>query len=402
MFVNISLLMILLSDLLCIGCNSVLDAQDKMGVSRREEQSAKDEAAYFNKTIPEMQHHVPAKGGIFVIRYDNVDQTQLSKMLDVSKFVQYVSKNTVLVRLAENQLELITRMPGLIEIRPLQSLTKISGDLRSQQGMSASGSARRFLPSNKAILHVLVGGITEEKGASDLCEESQLQNLTCRARLATAGTKVIVDTDEDSKAAVAHALARHPLVTWVEERRQSRLRNKYASGIIQGSESVDIGSRPLWANGLLGDGEIIGPRPVPPAQPAAPSTPPAAAQDDGALRFPGDGRGLWRRRAHPATGTRAHLRAETPAAARPKGFPRCEARARPGASDAPGARAGVSEYGRWHRLPPALDITQGTVMHRAQIPPPAAVCLGTAARDPSERPAGPAAEGRKQPEGRGH
>jgi hypothetical protein len=65
--------------------------------------------------------------------------------------------------------------------------------------------------------------------------------------------KLVINTDECLQDLAAQRLAEHPAVTWVEVRAKMRLRNKYATRIIQ---SDNGSSWTLWDKGLKGNGEV--------------------------------------------------------------------------------------------------------------------------------------------------
>jgi hypothetical protein len=64
----------------------------------------------------------------------------------------------------------------------------------------------------------------------------------------------LVETHECVQHLAAYRLASHPAVIWVEIRGTMRLRNKYATRIVQ---SKNGSSWNLWEKGLKGEGEVI-------------------------------------------------------------------------------------------------------------------------------------------------
>jgi len=90
-----------------------------------------------------------------------------------------------------------------------------------------------------------------------LCSEKVSVNRSlCELMLAASSrNKLVVNTDECLRDLAAQRLAEHPAVAWVEVQAKMRLRNKYATRILQ---SDNGSSWALWDKGLKGNGEIIG------------------------------------------------------------------------------------------------------------------------------------------------
>jgi hypothetical protein len=88
---------------------------------------------------------------------------------------------------------------------------------------------------------------------NQLCFNPDSNSSLCQARGSSSKKKLLVDTSDCYMREVAHRLAEHPEVTWIEVQSKMKLRNKYATRIVQSTNGT---SRTLWANGLQGDGEV--------------------------------------------------------------------------------------------------------------------------------------------------
>ena len=89
---------------------------------------------------------------------------------------------------------------------------------------------------------------------NELCFDHSSNTTRCQViREPCSKQKLIVDVNDCYLNEAARLLAEHPRVTWIELRGKMKLRNKYATRIVQSSNST---SWTLWANGLQGDSEV--------------------------------------------------------------------------------------------------------------------------------------------------
>jgi hypothetical protein len=191
----------------------------------------------------------------------------LLRLRALSKFVQYVPHDTFLVALTYNQLKEVSFVKSVADIFKLPWRMKLSSEL-TKNGYFSPGSLNQQLfrrrvgtqPCKKIQLNVLLPADIEDiqciRSEMDaLCAETLFgnQSLCQIASGSSSRSKMVVNTDECLQNLAVQRLAEHPAVSWVEVRPEMRLRNKYATRIIQSNNGS---SWTLWEKGLRGDGEV--------------------------------------------------------------------------------------------------------------------------------------------------
>ena len=189
----------------------------------------------------------------------------LVRLRILSKFVQYVPHDAFLVALTYDQLREISTsdVRSVADIFKLPRRMKLWSDLPTKNGHFFQHFHRRdgIWPCRKIQLNVLLHAAIEniqnlQSEMDSLCAETFLGNQSLCSIVSGSGsrsTKLVVNTDECLRDLAAQRLAEHPAVTWVEVRAEVRLRNKYATRIMQ---SKNGSSRALWEKGLKGEGEV--------------------------------------------------------------------------------------------------------------------------------------------------
>jgi hypothetical protein len=174
-----------------------------------------------------------------------------------------------LVVLTYEELKKISSMNSVIGVFELPSRMKLwpqlyndSSYLRTPDAMIQHLIRRRagLQPCEIIQLNVLLLAAVEdipflESEMDALCAETifGIHSLCHVVSGSTSRRKLVVDTDECLRDLAAQRLAEHPAVTWVEVRPKMRLRNKYATRLLQ---SDNGSSWAVWDKGLRGDGEV--------------------------------------------------------------------------------------------------------------------------------------------------
>ena len=195
---------------------------------------------------------------IYIVRSD-IQRRHLAFQIlkNLSDFVSYLPHDTFAVSLGRFGIDKIAEMEEFRQLYVMPPIMRVSRELAHfVEANSNVRTAEKYELRGLTNLYVLIAGLKKQHEIQQLCGDEHVDD--CRINVISEGKKLLIRTSERSISTVVRRLAQHPSVRWIEERRPISLRNKYASGTIQGTDSVDIGSRPLWGNGLFGDGEIIG------------------------------------------------------------------------------------------------------------------------------------------------
>ena len=197
--------------------------------------------------------HIRSQGQLFLVRSELRERRNVRAALEaISQYMKFLPPTMFMTKLRQDQADEAANIDGVVEMVPMKPSMKMSMELQNVV-MNNDGNS-----TEEMLLHVLFAGLEAKDEILNLCDETVNLNGSCRARIVSARAKIVLVTNMRSAMFLLQSLAQHPLVLWVEERKSVRIRNKYASGILQGTESVNISARPVWASGLLGDDEIIG------------------------------------------------------------------------------------------------------------------------------------------------
>jgi hypothetical protein len=206
---------------------------------------------------------------LYVVRSDMQQRhVVMSSLTNLSHFVQYLPHDSFIVTLKRDLIDSIVDIEGVHDIFILPPTMKVANDLanfldeESNISESRRNSVQEPDSSGNIKLNVLIAGNMNQNDIQAICGNTG-NPIYCRITASSTKEKIVIETNEECISKVVQRLAQHPLVRWVEERRPIHLNNKYASGLIQGTDSVDISSRQFWASGLFGDDEIIGTPPIP-------------------------------------------------------------------------------------------------------------------------------------------
>jgi hypothetical protein len=226
----------------------------------------------------------------FLIRCQEKRKSIVYKELKrISKYVQYLAHDTFLLPLTSGELESVLQIDGVHgEAYYLPSAMKmpneLAADIASDNSAKSANDGRMavqpiqndaaFIASDNfaksandermvvqshqtngvTIYLVIVAHFSEE----DLDYFCQGYNPTCKVRVVTPGKKLALDTDAHNKRSILVRCIAHPMVRWVEEKKDVTASIKFASGIIQGNGNAFEQHHPFWDKNLTGDGEIIG------------------------------------------------------------------------------------------------------------------------------------------------
>jgi hypothetical protein len=159
-----------------------------------------------------------------------------AKLVQISSFVQYMAYDTFPILIRRSEIPNVLDINGVIAAYDFPTVLKMSEDLASTYQSSGSDdlpTTRGSVWGSKPVtLYILTAGHVQIERLNELCGTVELG--VCNVREVTAGKKLAIDTDKKNMYAILQHCAAHPLVTWVEERRELKVFNKYTSRIIQG------------------------------------------------------------------------------------------------------------------------------------------------------------------------
>jgi hypothetical protein len=213
----------------------------------------------------------PRNISLFLVRVETCHRTEmLTELQRVSTFVRYFSKDRFVAALSADDLSTlfateIFELPSALKLQPELYSTGRQSEVSEAQASGyrtrRSGAESKCAAAqlNVALISTTTDSSSIKNEIESLCSEpSEQSNMTrslCRLQPGSGSLrKMVVDTDECVQSLAAERLAGHPLVTWVEIRRTMRLRNKYATRIVQ---SKNGSSWTLWGKGLMGEGEVV-------------------------------------------------------------------------------------------------------------------------------------------------
>ena len=220
------------------------------------------------RTFNDYRYH--RKQHQFLVRVETKGRAEVLALLQrSSNYVRYIPHDTVLVALTYQEISNLSALNYVADVFELPSSMKMRPGL--QTGIRDTGFSEEFLQrlvrrrkaSGKCeqvtLMLVLISTVDDipsiEPEIVALCSEKvPLYKSLCELVSGpSTRNKLVINTDECLRDLAAHRLAEHPAVTWVEVRAKMRLRNKYATRIIQ---SDNGSSWTLWDKGLKGNGEV--------------------------------------------------------------------------------------------------------------------------------------------------
>jgi len=209
------------------------------------------------------------------------------------RFVRYLPHDTFVMALPKQGLEKVRKAAGVVDVYELPAALKTQPDLLAR--IDAAGSkgkedvsptledefrkltGARHLPQSDAkngkaelkrssgssnlVIHVMLahGGPGWASEAEALISEWRkafaLQGLTTAVELASSKKAIVqVEFGHELKKVVAW-LVQQPLVHWVQEQKEIRMRNMYAGPAMQ---SWNASSHEIWDRGITGTGQVVG------------------------------------------------------------------------------------------------------------------------------------------------
>jgi hypothetical protein len=221
---------------------------------------------------PKLANHKKKTGSmsLFLVRFETRNRTERNSELQrVSAYVRYFSKDKLVAALSADDLSMfsateIFELPSALKMQPeLYSAARHRGlsDVHKRTQRLRSRAEERKCAAvqlNVALISTTTEASSIDHEIESLCSESSSVHVNmslCRL-LPVSGSqrKRVIETDECVQHLAAERLAGHPAVTWVEVRAKMRLRNKYATRIVQ---SKNGSSWTLWEKGLTGEGEVV-------------------------------------------------------------------------------------------------------------------------------------------------
>ena len=195
----------------------------------------------------------------YLIRVEEAKKSIVhAQLVRMAPFVQYLAYDTFQIVITKSEISKVLGLSGVIAAYDFPTTLKMHEELISFHQSSGSDVAKLrdtnvdFAPFT---LNVLITGHFKDGRLNDLCGS---EVSFCNVREVTPGKKLAIDTDKKNLRAILQQCTAHPLVTWVEERKDMKLHNKYASRIVQGQGRQNSSHHPFWEGGLTGKGEIIG------------------------------------------------------------------------------------------------------------------------------------------------
>jgi hypothetical protein len=206
----------------------------------------------------------------FLVRVGTKGRAEvLAHLQRSSQYVRYLPHDTILVALTYQEISNVSSLNYVADVFELPSSMKMRPEL--QKAILDLGASEEFLQQSIRRREVsgkceqiqlmldLISTVDEDPSVEPeivaLCSEKVSVNRSLCELVSRANTrnKVVVNTDKCLRDLAAKRLAEHPAVTWVEVQAKMRLRNKYATRIVQ---SYNGSSWTLWDKGLKGNGEV--------------------------------------------------------------------------------------------------------------------------------------------------
>lgn len=211
----------------------------------------------YNDHFEDQSHSIAHQ---YLIRVEEEEKSIVhAKLVQMASFVQYLAYDTFQIVITKSEITKVLEINGVTAAYDFPTTLKMHEELISSHQGSGSETVRSInLDFERITLNVLIAWNFEGDSLNELCKGEE--DSFCNVREVTPGKKVAIDTAKKSLFAVLQNCAAHPLVIWVEERKEMKLLNKYASKIIQGQGKQNLNSsqHPFWESGLTGKGEIIG------------------------------------------------------------------------------------------------------------------------------------------------
>jgi hypothetical protein len=214
-------------------------------------------------TTVSTQKENPTLFSLFLVRCDTRNRTEMYAALQlVSTYVRYFSKDKFVAALSAGDLSTLSAaevflLPSALKMQPELYMVSEAHRLGYRNRRSGTEFKCAAVQLNVALISTTTEASLIENEIESLCSESSLPGNVRLCRLnpgSGSPRKRVVDTDECLQYLAAQQLASHPSVTWVEIRATMRLRNKYATRVVQSKNSS---SWTLWEKGLRGEGEVV-------------------------------------------------------------------------------------------------------------------------------------------------
>ena len=201
-----------------------------------------------------------SRGRIFLVRSDEGRKSTVYKQLSkISSFVQYLPYDTFQVLLTSEEAKLVVELDGVTGLYGIHADMKCQPSLLSQNKEPRPSKMRRTIENSDGFERTLLVSFAGDIVAEDIQYICQgYDTFSCNARLSPKARRLALHVTDTIKVSIARRCIDHPLVTWVEERKEVYAFNKYSSSIIQGFDNSTKPHQPFWDAGLTGDGEIIG------------------------------------------------------------------------------------------------------------------------------------------------
>lgn len=198
---------------------------------------------------------------LFLVRIETQSFPSLHSILKgLSSFLHYIPHDTFIIALRPEDLDLLWKLGGVVQIFELPPAMKLSQQFYSRKSPQDASNLWDFAANadncSAAELNLLLSSAPSSSildEITELCSKVEIERPGTCLVATTSGQKIVVTTDTCSITTTAEVLAVHPGIVWIEERVAVSLRNKYATRIVQGGNGT-FGS--MWARGLLGDGEV--------------------------------------------------------------------------------------------------------------------------------------------------
>ncbi len=196
----------------------------------------------------------------FLIRVETKGRAKVLALLQrISQYVRYIPHDTILVALTYQDMSKLYSLDYVADIFEVPSSMKMRPDLRSDIRFLGRRDGSEKCDQTKltvTLISAIVDISSLEQDMIALCSEKLPVVNRSMCELVSgpkSRKKLVVISDTCLRGLAAQRLAEHPAVTWVEARANMRLRNKYATRILQ---SENGSSWAVWDKGLKGDGEV--------------------------------------------------------------------------------------------------------------------------------------------------
>jgi hypothetical protein len=209
------------------------------------------------------------------------------------RFLRYLPYDTFVMALPKQGVEKVRKAAGVVEIYELPEAMKLEPALLALIDTAGSHRAKGVSPTHHDEFLQLIGvqrrampqsdartGMTERSskkskftihvmlahGGADWLSEAKALVAEWKEAFAQAGfttavhlaslqkAVVTVEYDHELKKVVAW-LIKQPLVHWVQEQKEIRMRNKYAGPAMQ---SWNASTHAIWERGITGIGQVVG------------------------------------------------------------------------------------------------------------------------------------------------